>query len=68
LTAGRLLPRLSLKGGAVKFTAGEGRATENPGLATVHTIFMREHNRVATAIAATNSLLTDDQVSFGLAF
>lgn len=64
-TPGHLLPRLSLNGGAVKYTAGEGRATENPALATVHTIFMREHNRVASDIAIHNSLLTDEQVIIG---
>ena len=60
-TPGRLLPRL---GGANKFTAGDTRATENPALATVHTIFMREHNRIATQIAAANSTLSDNQVTY----
>ena len=60
-TPGRLLPRL---GAANKFTAGDTRATENPALATVHTIFMREHNRIATQIAATNSALSDNQVTY----
>ena len=59
-TPGRLLPRL---GAANKFTAGDTRATENPALATVHTIFMREHNRIASQIAAANSTLSDNQVT-----
>jgi len=61
---GRLLPKLGLNGGAVKFTAGETRATENPALATVHTIFLREHNRIAGQIAAANPALTDTEVIF----
>ena len=62
-TPGRLLPKISLvTGGTSKFTAGDGRATENPALATVHTIFLREHNRMATLIAQRNPSLTDDQI------
>jgi hypothetical protein len=36
--------------------------TKRSALATVHTIFMREHNRVADQVAAANPFLTDDQV------
>jgi len=57
-----LLPRMSLKGGPVKYTAGESRATQNPALTTIHTIFLREHNRIADQIAEANSLLNDEQV------
>ena len=32
------------------FAAGEGRVTENPALASMHTIFVREHNRIAEKI------------------
>jgi len=37
------------------FTAGDRRATEMPGLATMHTLFLREHNRIAAIISSTNS-------------
>ena len=47
-----------------KFVAGEGRAIENPGLTTVHTVFMREHNRIATLLTQRNQSLTDDQLFF----
>jgi len=45
-----------------KFTGGDTRATENPGLATMHTFFMREHNRIAGLVAQKNPLLTDAEV------
>jgi peroxidase len=32
------------------FLAGEGRATEHPALASMHTIFVKEHNRIAEMI------------------
>ena len=32
------------------FIAGEGRVTENPALASMHTIFVHEHNRIADLI------------------
>lgn len=60
---GRLLPKLSLTG-TLKFTAGEGRVTENPALTTLHTIFMREHNRVATLVGLQNPSLTDTEIYY----
>ena len=48
---GRLLPKLVPKGeNEEEFTAGDVRARENPGLSALHTIFVREHNRIATAL------------------
>jgi hypothetical protein len=38
------------------------RANENPSLAAVHTLFIREHNRLAGRVAAANPTWTDDQI------
>lgn len=44
------------------FLAGDVRANENPGLISIHTLFVREHNRLATALAAANPRLDDEQL------
>ena len=44
------------------FLAGDVRANEQPGLTALHTLFVREHNRIATELRAANSLLTDDEL------
>ncbi|MEQ2160439.1 hypothetical protein GOODEAATRI_033741, partial [Goodea atripinnis] len=36
------------------FFAGDGRVNENPALASLHTLLMREHNRLAHALASLN--------------
>ncbi|MEQ2189319.1 hypothetical protein GOODEAATRI_024180 [Goodea atripinnis] len=36
------------------FLTGDSRANENPGLASLHTLMMREHNRLAHALASLN--------------
>uniref|UniRef100_A0A8C6FTZ5 Thyroid peroxidase n=1 Tax=Moschus moschiferus TaxID=68415 RepID=A0A8C6FTZ5_MOSMO len=37
------------------FLAGDGRASEVPALAALHTLWLREHNRLATALKALNA-------------
>ena len=50
--AEKLLPTM---GDDNEHTAGDGRAMENPTLASMHTIFMREHNRIAEIIKGRKS-------------
>ncbi len=44
------------------FLAGDVRANEQVGLTSLHTIFLREHNRVANLIATANPKMTDEQI------
>lgn len=44
------------------FLAGDVRANENIELTALHTLFVREHNRLATQIAKANPKLTDEQI------
>ena len=44
------------------FLGGDVRANENPSLTALHTLFLREHNRQASAIAANNRSLSDEQI------
>ena len=44
------------------FLGGDVRANENPELLSLHTLFLREHNRLATEAAARNPKLTDEQL------
>ena len=42
------------------FQAGETRTSENLGLASIHTLFLREHNRIASRLAVLNPSWTDE--------
>ena len=44
------------------FEAGDERANENIGLTAMHTLFVREHNRVADVLAADNPGMSDEQI------
>lgn len=44
------------------FVAGDVRANENIELTAMHTLFMREHNRLADKYAALNPTWTDEQI------
>jgi hypothetical protein len=68
---GEMLPRNYLDVGydndankvplAYLFAAGDVRANENPGLTTLHTIFVREHNRQCKIIKQSNPGITGEQ-------
>lgn len=41
---------------------GDPRVTEHPQLAVMHTIWAREHNRIATALSALNPKWNDETI------
>ena len=45
-----------------QFIAGDRRAIENPGLASLHTIFVREHNRIAAEIKTLKPFWDDEKI------
>ena len=44
------------------FLAGDVRANEQVGLISMHTLFVREHNRIARRLAQLNPRLNDEQI------
>jgi hypothetical protein len=58
-SAGNLLP---VNGDTGEFMAGDERVNEQPGLTSMQTLFVREHNRLAGEYAATNPSWSDEQV------
>jgi hypothetical protein len=58
---GDLLPIVNTPKGAM-FMAGDVRANEQSGLTAMHTLFVREHNRLAGEIAVSNPGFNDERI------
>lgn len=59
---GNLLPISAAETGRPEFIAGDVRANENSVLTSMHTLFVREHNRLATSLAEAHPDWTDEQI------
>ncbi|CAG0902879.1 unnamed protein product [Darwinula stevensoni] len=51
-----------LEDGSDAFLSGDIRVMENPGLQSLHTLFMREHNRLAEELKALNPAWDDERL------
>jgi hypothetical protein len=58
-SAGGLLPPTNAEN---DFVAGDVRANENVGLTAIHSLFVREHNRLATRIKQYDSSFDDEAI------
>ncbi|MGB4709477.1 MAG: peroxidase family protein [Fuerstiella sp.] len=56
------LPNASAGANENLFLAGDVRANENVALTSMHTLWAREHNRIAAELAAGDSSLNDEQL------
>jgi len=67
-SAGKLLPFNTIglanapSNDASLFLAGDIRANEQVALTAMHTLFVREHNRIADSIGVANPTLTGDEI------
>ena len=43
-------------------TGGDNKGNEQPALLAISTLFLREHNRRAAAVAAANPMFSDEEV------
>nr|CAD7428260.1 unnamed protein product [Timema monikensis] len=47
---------------SVCYEAGDGRVNQHPGVAIIHTLFLREHNRIAGILQGLNSHWDDNRL------
>ncbi|MEO1147726.1 MAG: peroxidase family protein [Cyanobacteria bacterium J06638_22] len=62
VSEGDLLPLETSETGRLEFSAGDTRANENSVLSSMHTLFVREHNRLADELADAHPSWTDEQI------